>query len=373
MPDAHAKLSPSSAGRWINCPGSIALTEASQIEEKTSEYAEEGTRAHALAEKKLKHFMGKIKRKPAKCSDAEMEEATSFYADRVIEIFNASGKGAQLKIEQQFSLDEWVPESFGTSDAVILSDDALEVIDLKYGKGIRVSAVNNPQLRLYGLGALRQYQDLFNIKKVRMTIIQPRLDHISTEELKVNELRKWADENVVPAAQEAFNGIGEIKPGEWCRFCPVNATCRRRAEENLELAKMEFRDADLLSSEEIGEVLEKADELQKWVKDIQAYALKEALNGEKFEGWKLVEGRSNRIITDQIKAAKKLKAAGFDEAVLYKHELYGITQLEKNCGKKKLTEVLGDLIDKPQGKPVLVPESDKREELNSAKKDFKED
>ena len=378
MPDVHARLNPSSAERWIHCPGSVALAEQCPPP-GSSEYADEGTKAHAIAEAKLRQIIGEITPKELEKiikkhqPDGEMEEATDFYRDQVVEILASTGKDAELMVEQRFSLNRWAPESFGTSDAVIIGDGKIEVIDLKYGKGVRVSAKNNPQLRLYGAGAANLFEGMYDFDTVRMTIIQPRLDHVSTEELSLEELMTWMKEVVKPAAREAYDGTGEIDAGDWCRWCPAKAVCRKRAEKNLELAKMEFKSPDLLSPEEIGEVLRQADELSKWTSDVQAYALDQALAGEHFDGWKLVEGRSNRTITDQIKAAELLKAAGFDEAILYKHELYGITQLEKNCGKKKLTEVLGDLITKPQGKPVLVPESDKREEINSAeaaKSDF---
>ena len=378
MPDVHARLNPSSAERWIHCPGSVALAEQCPPP-GSSEYADEGTKAHAIAEAKLRQIIGEITPKELEKiikkhqPDGEMEEATDFYRDQVVEILASAGKDAELMVEQRFSLNRWAPESFGTSDAVIIGDGKIEVIDLKYGKGVRVSAKNNPQLRLYGAGAANLFEGMYDFDTVRMTIIQPRLDHVSTEELSLEELMTWMKEVVKPAAREAYDGTGEIDAGDWCRWCPAKAVCRKRAEKNLELAKMEFKSPDLLSPEEIGEVLRQADELSKWTSDVQAYALDQALAGEHFDGWKLVEGRSNRTITDQIKAAELLKAAGFDEAILYKHELYGITQLEKNCGKKKLTEVLGDLITKPQGKPVLVPESDKREEINSAeaaKSDF---
>ena len=378
MPDVHARLNPSSAERWIHCPGSVALAEQCPPP-GSSEYADEGTKAHAIAEAKLRQIIGEITPKELEKiikkhqPDGEMEEATDFYRDEVVEILASAGKDAELMVEQRFSLNRWAPESFGTSDAVIIGDGKIEVIDLKYGKGVRVSAKNNPQLRRYGAGAANLFEGMYDFDTVRMTIIQPRLDHVSTEELSLEELMTWMKEVVKPAAREAYDGTGEIDAGDWCRWCPAKAICRKRAEKNLELAKMEFKSPDLLSQDEIGEVLRQAEELSKWTSDVQAYALEQALAGEHFDGWKLVEGRSNRTITDQIKAAELLKAAGFDEAILYKHELYGITQLEKNCGKKKLTEVLGDLITKPQGKPVLVPESDKREEINSAeaaKSDF---
>ena len=379
MPDVHARLNPSSAERWIHCPGSVALSEQCPPP-GSSEYADEGTKAHSIAEAKLRQIIGEITPKELEKiikkhqPDGEMEEATDFYRDQVVEILAAAGKDAELMVEQRFSLNRWAPESFGTSDAVVIGDGKIEVIDLKYGKGVKVSAKGNPQLRMYGAGAANLFEGMYDFDTVRMTIIQPRLDHVSTEELPLEELMSWMKDVVKPAAREAYDGTGEIDAGDWCRWCPAKAVCRKRAEKNLELAKMEFKSPDLLSADEIGEVLRQAEELSKWTSDVQAYALEQALAGEHFDGWKLVEGRSNRTITDQIKAAELLKAAGFDEAILFKHELYGITQLEKNCGKKKLTEVIGELIEKPQGKPVLVPESDKREELNSAdaaKADFK--
>lgn len=371
MPDQHARLNPSGAERWIHCPGSIRLSEQCPPA-GSSEYADEGTKAHAIAEAKLRQVIGEITPKELEKilkkhqPDGEMDEATDFYRDEVVEILAAAGPDAELMVEQRFSLNRWAPESFGTSDAVVIGGNKIEVIDLKYGKGVKVSAKGNPQLRLYGAGAANLFEGMYDFDTVRMTIIQPRLDHISTEELPLSELMEWMKDVVKPAARDAYDGTGETAAGEWCRWCPAKAVCRKRAEANLELAKMDFKDPDLLSPEEIGEVLSKAEELSKWSSDVQAYALEQALAGEHFEGWKLVEGRSNRTITDPIEAAKKLMAAGFDEAILYKHELYGITQLEKNCGKKKLTEVIGDLIEKPQGKPVLVPASDKRDELNTA-------
>lgn len=371
MPDQHARLNPSGAERWIHCPGSIRLSEQCPPA-GSSEYADEGTKAHAIAEAKLRQVIGEITPKELEKilkkhqPDGEMDEATDFYRDEVVEILAAAGPDAELMVEQRFSLNRWAPESFGTSDAVVIGGNKIEVIDLKYGKGVKVSAKGNPQLRLYGAGAANLFEGMYDFDTVRMTIIQPRLDHISTEELPLSELMEWMKDVVKPAARDAYDGTGETAAGEWCRWCPAKAVCRKRAEANLELAKMDFKDPDLLSPEEIGEVLSKAEELSKWSSDVQAYALEQAVAGEHFEGWKLVEGRSNRTITDPIEAAKKLMAAGFDEAILYKHELYGITQLEKNCGKKKLTEVIGDLIEKPQGKPVLVPASDKRDELNTA-------
>ena len=199
-----------------------------------------------------------------------------------------------------------------------------------------------------------------------MTIIQPRLDHVSVDMMTLRDLRDWGKNIVQPAAYNASNGAGETAAGEWCRWCPAKAVCRTRADENLKLARYDFKEPELLEPEEIGEILKQAEELQKWTADVQAYALQQALDGEHFDGWKLVEGRSVRKYADDLKVAETLQAAGFPEAALYERKLYGITAMEKIVGKKKLTEILGDLIIKPAGKPVLVPDSDKREAINTA-------
>ena len=386
MPTKHARLSASSAFRWINCPGSVALSDQCPTPASSS-YADEGTLAHAIGELKLRYVNDEISKRQlnAKMKTllqseyycGEMEEATGYYADAVIEALEAAGEDAELMIEQQFSLSRWVPEGFGTSDAVVIGGGVIQVIDLKYGKGIKVDARNNPQLRLYGLGAANLFDSLYDFDTVRMTIIQPRLDHISTEELPLRELLAWAEDDVKPRAQMAMDGTDYTAVGDWCRFCPAKAICRKRAEYNLSIAKDDFRNPPLLSDEEIGEVLRRADELQHWVKDVGDYALEQALAGKQYDGWKLVEGRSVRKYADDLKVAEALKAAGYDEAMLYERKLYGISAMEKIVGKKRLTEMLGDLIMKPAGKPVLVPESDKREAINTAeaaKADFtKED
>lgn len=382
MPDVHARLSPSAAARWINCPGSIRLSD--QVPPApSSEYADEGTAAHALAELKLraeiheittrKYAAGLKKQRAGQYYCGEMDEATDFYKDVVLEHLAGAGKDGELLIEQRFSLGTWAPGSFGTSDAVVIGNGVLEVIDLKYGKGIRVDAKGNPQLRLYALGAVDLFEDLYDFESVRMTIVQPRLDHVSTDLITLQELLEWGSTVVQPAAEEAVRDDARIASGDWCRWCPAKAICRKRAEEQLQLARYDFADPDLLTDEEIGEILQKAEELQKWAADVQAYALQGAIDGKHFDGWKLVEGRSVRKYADDLKVSEALQAAGYPEAALYERKLYGITAMEKVVGKKKLTEILGDLIIKPAGKPVLVPESDKREAINtteSAKADF---
>ena len=386
MPKSHAKLSPSAAERWINCPGSIRLSDQCPPA-GSSDYADEGTLAHAIAELKLLRDAGEMT--PADFTEGlraeleldagkywcgEMDEATDFYAEVVREELAALGEDdAELMVEQHFQLEPWIPKGFGTSDAVIIGGNTIEVIDLKYGKGVKVEAPGNPQLRLYGLGAAALFGDIYDFSKVRMTIIQPRLDHISSEELSLSDLRTWAEEIVKPAAKLALGKDAPTHSGDWCRWCPAKAVCRTRAEEQLELARYEFVGPDLLSPEEIGDVLARAEALQKWAADVQDYALQQALAGEHFEGWKLVEGRSVRKYADELKVAEALQKAGYPEAALYERKLYGITAMEKIVGKKQMAALLGDLIVKPAGKPVLVPESDKREEINtaeSAKADF---
>jgi hypothetical protein len=389
MPKAHAKLSPSAAERWINCPGSIRLAEQCPPAGST-DYADEGTAAHRLAEAKLRAYgmpdsdgaallmetCREVDKSGFYCG--EMDEATDAYADHVAEIYARARQldpAAELMVEQHFSLDDWVPGGFGTSDAVVIGGSTIEVIDLKYGKGIRVEAEGNPQLRLYGLGAAALFGDIYDLSRVRMTIIQPRLDHISSEELSLEDLQTWAEEVVKPAAKLAIGTDAPTHCGDWCRWCPAKATCRTRSEAQLELAKYDFAAPDLLTPDEIADILARAEELQKWAADVQGYALQQALAGEHFAGWKLVEGRSVRKYADDIKVAEALQDAGFPEAALYERKLYGITAMEKIVGKKKLTEILGELIIKPAGKPVLVPASDKREEINTteaAKKDFAE-
>ena len=381
----HARLSASSAHRWIHCPGSVELSVPYMDTDESTIYAEEGTVAHELAEWKLRRASGdkraasaaKLRRIQASSFySGEMDEATDFYADAVMEQLYGAGEDAELMIEQRFPLTDWVPEGFGTSDAVIIGGDTIQVIDLKYGKGVKVEAKGNEQLRLYGLGAASLFLDLYDFTTVRMTIVQPRLDHVSTEELPLSELLRWAEDTVRPQAKKAMGDSDEIRVGDWCRWCPAKAICRKRAEENLGLARYEFRPGSALTDAEIGDILRRAEELVKWAGDIQSYALQQALAGTHYDGWKLVEGRSTRKYADDLQVAAALTGAGYDEAMLYERKLLGITAMEKLVGKKKLTEVLGDLIIKPAGKPVLVPASDKREEINTAKQaaaDFAED
>lgn len=384
MPDVHAVLGASSADRWMHCPGSVKLCR--DVPDKGSKYAEEGTLAHSLAELMINYNLGrltkveygkklkKLKEDPFYCQ--EMQNYIEGYVETVWELTNEAkshSKDAELLTEQRLDFSAWVPEGFGTGDVVIVYDKVIHIVDLKYGKGIGVSAEENPQLMLYGLGALSTYDMLYDIETVKLTIVQPRLDNISTYEVYADDLLAWGENIVKPAAEKALMEDAPCEAGDWCRWCKVKATCRTRKDAMTELAKMEFRDARLLEDSEIGEVLRLADQLTAWANDVREYAQQEAENGKRWDGWKLVEGRSNRKYSDEAKVAEALIKAGYEESLLYERKLYGITAMEKIIGKKPLAEFCGSLIIKPAGKPVLVPESDKRPELNStdsAVKDF---
>lgn len=375
---AHAILSASGSHRWLTCTPSAQLEQ--QFPEETSEYAEEGTFAHALAELNLEHFLGRVtkmkfNRELKKMTgnpfySQEMQEHIQTYLDLAIERINEARERSQdavILIEQRLDFSPWVPDGFGTGDLVIIADNVLEIVDLKYGKGVPVSAEGNTQMRLYALGAINMFGHLYEIGTVRMTIVQPRLDSISTDELTVENLLHWADETVRPKAELAMAGEGEYVAGDHCRFCRARYICRARAKANLELAKFEFQEPPLLTYQEIAEVLGRAEELQKWAADVHAYALDQAENhGVKFPGWKLVEGRSNRKYADEEAVAQALLAEGYEEHTIFKRSLLGITDMEKTIGKKRFAEILGDLVIKPMGKPTLVPESDKRPEISSA-------
>ena len=382
---AHALLGASKASQWINCPPSARLQES--VPDKRSEYADEGTAAHELAEIKLLGRVTQCNSKQRKVLDArlaqikgskyygpEMEQAVQEYIEIVEERFMAAkarSSDAVALLEEHVDFTGWVPDGYGTGDVVLIADGVLEVIDLKYGKGVPVSAHNNAQIRLYGLGAWSGYNYLYSISEVHMTIIQPRLDNVSTEVMSLGALIEWAESVVKPAADLAFAGDGEFKAGDHCRWCKVKATCRARADENMKALAHEFKEPALMSTEEIGSILFITDQLQAWAKDVAAYANEQALMGNPIPQWKLVEGRSNRAITDKDAAMKAFEEAKLEsEKYLKPQELLGIGELEKRIGKKEFAELLGSLIVKPPGKPVLVPESDKRPELNSIDKEF---
>ena len=371
----HALLSASSSHRWIQCPPSARLEE--NFENKDNIFAAEGTAAHALAEYKLKKYLGIKSQKPkSEFDERELKYYTDIYFDYACELIaeaKARSKDPIILVEQKLDFSNYVKDAFGTGDLVIVADGILDVVDLKYGKGVEVSAVKNPQMMLYAIGALNLFDSLYDIEKVRMIICQPRLDNISTFEITVDDLIKWAEDVVKPKADLAIKGEGEFCAGEHCRFCRAKFNCRARAEENMKMAQYDFRKGPLLTDDEITEILSGIDELQKWANDIQAYALDKAVNeNKKWDGFKLVEGRSSRKYSNEQAVARTLIDAGFEEEDIYSKNLLGITAMEKAIGKKKFKELLNNLVYKPQGKLTLVVESDKRPEIkNTAELDFK--
>ena len=374
----HAYLSASASHRWLACPPSAKL--CANIADQTSEYAQQGTDCHELCAYLVEKALGRAVTDPTEnltFFDAEMQNCAEEYRNYVLEQIEAAKefcKDPQVMIEQRLDFSRWVPEGFGTGDLVIVADDTVYIVDLKYGKGIAVSAEWNPQMLLYSLGALELFGSLYDIEKVNMTIHQPRLENVSTFEITVHDLMEWAEQELMPKAEMAAKGEGEFAVGDWCRFCKAKNTCRARAEEYLRLAQMEFKPPELLSEEEIAEVLKVADELAKWSADVYAYAQDEAItHGRVWNGFKLVEGRSNRKYVNEEEVADAAKAAGYED--IYKKSLIGITEMEKLMGKKDFQKILGSLVYKPQGKITLVPESDKRPPIQTetAEADFKED
>ena len=370
---SHALLSASSSHRWINCPPSVMLTK--DMEDVPSEYAKEGSEAHELGAYLIEKALGKDVSDPKGSFEfysPEMEECACAYAGYVLERYNtAKTKCADslIYIEQRLDYSAYVKDGFGTGDCLIISDDCLEIIDYKHGLGVLVDANENSQLMCYALGAYDAFGTLYDFKQISMTIFQPRRDNISTYITKVDDLLKWANEVLMPAANLALEGKGEFKSGDHCVFCKAKAMCRKRAESNLELAKYDFKMPDTLEDLEISAILPKIEELVSWGNDVKEYALSRALSGIKFEGYKLVEGKSNRKYTDEDKVAKVVEEEGYDP---YEKKLLGITDMTRLLGKKKFNELLNDYIVKPKGKITLVPESDTRAEIkNDAKEDFK--
>ena len=379
----HALLSASGAHRWLNCTPSARLEE--NFENKQTVYTQEGTLAHELAELKLRKnyetmstrkYNSELKKiKENELYRSEMDSHTDTYADYIKQIMYTS-KAPCIFIEYKTDYSKYARDGFGTTDCVIIDGTTLHVIDFKYGQGVEVSAENNPQMMLYALGIYEANSIIYDIKNVVLTIIQPRLDSISEWTISIEDLIKWGNEVVIPKAEDAFAGIGDFKLGEYCRFCKAKGECRARAEANLQATEIRKTvDKNLLTNEEIGMILNQCLDVEDWLKDLKETALNKILNGEKIEGWKAVEGRSNRVINNIDEAFDVLKKEGFDEAVLYERKPLSLTELEKLVGKKKLAELLANYLEKPKGKPALVDSSDKRpdfETRTSAEEDFKE-
>lgn len=368
----HALLSASSANRWLNCTPAPYLE--AQHPDSSSDAAAEGTAAHELAEHKLRQHLDQPTTRPVSEWDSEeMDDYTDQYADHVMaELARARevDKAAFLAIEERLDFSHIVPDGFGTGDALIVADGTLTVVDLKYGKGVEVSAAGNPQMRLYALGALATYGVIYDVQTIRTVIFQPRLANISTEEITVDELVTWAENVVRPAADKAIAGEGELRAGEWCRFCRHAAQCPALAAEMFapvpttgELVP-EAPAPDTLTDTQIAQIVTHAGELKKWLTKVESFALDQATGGHTYPGLKLVEGRSVRKYTDEGDVARAVEAAGEDP---YKpREVLGITAMTKLLGKKRFDELLGDHVHKPEGKPTLVPESDKRSALELA-------
>ena len=374
----HAYLSASASHRWLACPPSAKL--CANILDQASEYAQQGTDCHELCAYLIEKALGREVIDPTDnltYYDAEMQNCAEEYRNYVLEQIEAAKefcKDPQVMIEQRLDFSRWVENGFGTGDCVIVADEVLQIIDYKHGLGVLVSAGDdehggNSQMMCYALGALEVFGDIYDINQIKMTIFQPRRENISTYTISRDNLLKWANEVLAPTAQLAYVGEGEFKAGGHCQFCKVKATCRKRAEYNLELAKYDFEMPATLDDTEIAAILEKVDEMISWGNDIKEYALKLAQSGVHFEGWKVVEGRSNRKYTDEAAVAFAVKDAGFDP---YEKKLLGVTAMSALLGKKKFEELLGGLIYKPPGKPALVPESDKRPAMNTAIEDFNE-
>lgn len=376
---AHAILAASAAARWLNCTPSARLEEKIGRGEPSS-YAEEGTLAHELAELYMSHDVLGVVDDQAFSDrfdaimnnplfNEEMLDVVPIYVDYCQEQFRAASvedPAAIIEVEQKLDLTEYVRESFGTADCTILGGSLLEVVDYKHGKGVPVYAEWNKQLMLYGLGALRKYDIMFDIEEVRVTIVQPRINNISSWQISVDELLKWATEELIPKAKLAWEGAGELVAGDWCKFCVAKNRCRALYEKSVEIAKHDFQDPQLLSDEEIADILSRLPQFEEWANSIKEYAQDRAINhGKVWPGFKLVEGISRRKWLDDDAVAEAIfsRIPEASEDQVYDMKLKTITQIEKTFGKKVVAEQLSDVIVKPQGKPTLVPLSDKRPAL----------
>ena len=386
---AHAILSASGAKRWMACPPSARLEEKlhDRFGEQSSPFAAEGTKAHSLAELKLLREKGRLgdtdginqfnydaRRKALGDIPKEMDAATDLYADIIIEKYLSARKvspDAKLMLEQRLDFSKWVPHGFGTGDAVIVSDAILDVSDLKYGKGVRVDAKENPQARCYGLGAIDAFGDLYGFPTVRNTIIQPRLDHITEEQLSRTELLHWADTELTPKAQLAWAGDGEFHPGEHCKFCAARAICYARAAQAMQLFRHGMDAPAVLPDSEIPQMLAMADDAIAWLGELKSYALRQALKGQKWPGYKLVHGkRPRRAWRDEESAREQLIRAGYRPEQFEEHKLKSAAQVEKEIGKQAFDVLLKDLTVQGDGALTLVPETDGRPEFAPADADF---
>lgn len=375
MERSHALLSASAAARWLTCTPSARLEET--LPEQTSEYADEGSLAHEIGELKVKktfiepmtptkfkNALKKLQQKPL--YQSEMLGFTDEYLDYIEKTVHGFTSPPYIAVEKKINFSAFVPEGFGTVDCVIIGGGKMHIIDFKYGKGVPVSAEDNPQMKLYALGAYMEYSFLYPVETIRMTIVQPRLDSTSEYEISKSELLMWG-ELIKPIALRAFNGEGEFTPSEYaCKFCRAKSLCRARMDFNMELEPEKGKLPPLISNEEVGAILQRARDIAKWVKNLEDYALNTCLSGGIIPGWKAVEGRSNREFIDQDAAFKKLiDEAIVEEAMLYKREPITLTKVEDLLGKKQFKEILEEYVAKKEGKPALAAESDKREAIQN--------
>lgn len=381
----HALLSPSSAHRWMACTPSARLEEL--MPDKAGEAAAEGSFAHSICEAQLRVRNGMMKHSDfndimtaAQANPFYSEDMLTYvstYVTLIEEKLNearARNSDAQLFVEVVLDLKDYIPQGFGTADAIIIADNTLEVVDFKYGKGVPVTAYQNAQMKIYALGAIKKFGYLFAFDNVRMTIVQPRLDSISSFELSVSELIGWGSGDLRVSAQLAFEGAGTYSVGEHCRFCRAFAQCKARRDEALDLLRYEAIKEDLLDKADIADILSRSASVKQWLTAVEEFALDQAVNHDvSYPGYKLVEGRSIRQYSDADKVADTLTAAGYDESILYKRTLLGITDMQKVLGKKAFDSLLDGLLYKPQGKPTLVTIDDKRAEWKaSAESDFQD-
>lgn len=364
----HSKLPPSGADRWLTCTASASLEE--NYPGETSVYAEEGTLAHEFADLFAKGRTDQIAKKSLSSRRSylkkkehyspEMEHHAAYYADYVGRIVEETGGFAETEV--RLDLTDWVPAGFGTADCIVVAEPDLYVIDYKYGKGVPVPAEDNSQLKLYALGAVAKYGALYEIETVHLTIVQPRLGVLDEWALPLQELLRWGSETVQPKALEAATGPGKFCPSEKaCRFCRARGECRARADQIVGL--FDDNPPELLSTltlDEQGQLLEKAKEMKAWLADLEGSVYGHLAAGDEVAGWKLVEGRSVRKITDPVEVAKRLEIAGLGPEAIWETKLIGVSQIEKLLGKKEAGAILDGVVKKPKGKPTLAPVSDKR-------------
>lgn len=366
----HAVLSPSGASRWLVCTPSAQLEQS--FANTSSEYAKEGTLAHAIAELILngdEDFDVKLSflQQDELYTPIMLEHASDF-ADYVMAQCTDTYK---LFVERKLDMTNYVPEGFGTADAIVIKNQTLKLNDLKYGKGVPVYADNNKQLMLYALGALNDFGHLYDIQEIELHIFQPRIDNISSWAITTKELIHWAETELKAKAIEAYHGTGEFVPGNHCGFCRAKGQCKALATFNMSLAALEFKNPDILTDEELVDILSKKSLFDTWLEAVHEYAFQTALNGKQWPGYKLVEGRSNRKYGNEEDVVHALTANNIKD-FYQPQKLYGITEMEKRVGKALFSEIIAPLLIKPQGKPTLVPASDKRAPITSAETDFKE-